>query len=174
MKKILKYYLPLTIFFLALSVFFLIYMFENHKVVLRYTAGELGLEKKGKIISTKVSANIKEDGTEKSQFGLFEDEGKLYMVSPKVDDSGVAVLIIDRERKDIFVPIMNCHELLFSKYLIQAECGQRGDYYSGEKKGVYNVKFSEKDSQINFQLPAEYDYGKVVRNEQVEIILKGE
>ena len=174
MKKILKYYLPITIFFLALGFFFLIYVVENHMTVLKYVAGEIGLEGKGRIISTKVDAAVKEDGVENNKIELFEDDRKLYMVSPKVDDSGIVVLVIERERKDVRVPIADCHELLFSTYLIQAECGQRGDYYGGEYHSGYRVKMEVADSQINFQLPAEYLNGKVVRNRRMEIIFKGE
>lgn len=176
MKKILKYYLPLTIFFLALGIFFLIYMVQGHLAVLKYFAGELGLEGKGKIISKQINAVVKEDGIEQDQIKLFEDEGKIYMVFQKTGHPGFGVLIVDKERKDIFSPLLsnNCYGLVFSRYLFQAECGQRGDYYSGLKKGMYNVKFTSTDFKINFQLPAEYDYGKVIRNEQIEIIFKGE
>ncbi len=67
-----------------------------------------------------------------------------------------------------------CYDFLFAKYLIQTECAERGDCYLSEKKGMYNVKFTSTDSQMNFQLPAEYNDGKVVRSKQVKIIFKGE
>ena len=174
MKKFLRFYLPLLIFLASLGIFSLAYMYENHNTILRYFAGEVRIEGKGKIISAKINAIVKKDGIEQDQVKLFDDEGKIYMVSPEVDDSGIYVLIIDKERKDVFVPIRNCHELLFSKYLIQSECGQRGDFYGGGKHEGYQVKLEASDSQINFQLPAEFKDGKVVGNKQIEIIFKGE
>ncbi len=155
MKKFLKTYLPLLMFLGASGVFLLIYMVENHAAVLKYFAGEVGLEGKAKIITTKVNAIVKEDGIEQNRIKTFEDEGKLYLVFEKTEDLSFGVLIVDIARKDIYAPVVgDCYDLLFSKYLFQAECGQRGDYYSGLKKGIYNVKLTSTDSQMNFQLPA--------------------
>lgn len=174
MKKILKYYLPITIFFLALGIFFLVYMVENHMAVLKYVAGEVGLEGKGRIISSKVKAVVKEDSVEQNSVKVFEDDGQLFLVFEKTENLGLGVLIVDRTRKDVVPPIVgDCYDFLFSSYLIQAECGQRGDYYGSEKHGGYRTKLGLNDSQINFRLP-EYNYGKVVRNRQMEILFKSE
>ncbi len=174
MKKLLKYYLPLFVILGVSFVLLLSFINGNNLVALKYFAGEIGMEGKGKVIKTKLNAIVKEDGIEKSEVELFEKDGKLYMVSPKIVGSGIYVLVIDKERKDVRVPIADCHELFFSTYLIQAECGQRGDYYGGEYHSRYSVKMEVTDSQINFQIPAEYVDGKVVRNKQIEIIFKGE
>ena len=177
MKKILKYYLLLTIFSLALGIFFLIYMVQGHLAVLKYFAGELGLEGKGKIISKQINAVIKEDGIEQDGIKLFEDEGKIYMVFQKSEQPGFGILIVDKERKDIFRPLLssNCYGLVFSRYLFQAECGSEVMPYV--KSDMYNVKLESNNSQINFQLPV-YNYdGKYVRLERdrkMEIIFKGE
>jgi hypothetical protein len=175
MKKILKYYLPLTISFLALGIFFLLYMIQGHLAVLKYFAGELSLEGKGKIISEQLKAVVKEDGIEQKQIKLFEDEGKIYIIFQKTGHPGFGVLIVDKEKKDIFTPLVssNCYGLVFSSYLFQAECGQRGDYYGGEKHEGYSVKMESNDSQISFQLPV-YNDGKLERDRKIEIIVKGE
>ena len=179
MKKILKYYLPLTIFFLALGIFFLIYMVQGHLAVLKYFAGELGLEGKGKIISKQINAVVKEDGIEQDRIKLFEDEGKIYIVFQKNEHQGFGVLIVDKERKDIFRPLLssNCYGLVFSRYLFQAECGSEGIPYSNLKSEMYNVKLESNNSQINFQLPVyKYDgkYVRLERDRKMEIIFKGE
>ena len=142
MKKILKYYLPLTIFFLALGIFFLIYMVQGHLGVLKYFADELGFEGKGKIISKQINAFVKEDGIEQNRIKLFEDEGKIYMVFQKNENQGFGVLIVDKERKDIFRPLLSshCYGLVFSRYLFQAECGQIVAPYLDLKSEMYNAK----------------------------------
>ncbi len=173
MKKFLKYYLPLLIFLTASGIFLLGYMIENHAVVLKYIAGE-AMEGKAKIIRTKVNAVVREDGIEQNRIKVFENDGKFYLVFEKTEDLGFGVLIVDKTRKDIFMPnVGSCYDLLFSKYLFQAECGRGGVPYSSGKADMYNVKLEANDSQINFQLP-EYDYGKIKRNRKMEIIFKGE
>lgn len=106
MKKILKYYLPVTIFFIALGIFFLVYMVENHMAILKYAAGEIGLEGKGRIISTKVYAIVKEDGIEQNRIKTFEDEDKIYLIFEKTEDLGLGVLMVDKSRKDVLPPIV--------------------------------------------------------------------
>lgn len=179
MKKILKYYLPLTVFFLALGIFFLVYMVHGHLAVLKYFAGELGLEGKGKIISKQVNAVVKEDGIEKDRIKLFKDEGKIYMVFQKTEQLGFGVLIVDKERKDILRPLIssNCYDLVFSRYLFQAECGRETIPYLYYESDMYNVKLESNNSQINFQLPVyKYDgkYVRLERDRKFEIIFKGE
>ena len=178
MKKILKYYLPLTIFFLALGIFFLVNV-QGHLAVLKYFAGELGLEGKGRIISKQINAVVKEDGIEQDRVRLFEDEGKIYMVFQEIAHPGFGILIVDKERKDIFRPNVSssCYGLVFSRFLFQAECGREGVPYSDVKSGMYNVKFESNNSQIDFQLPVyKYDgkYVKLERDRKMEIIFKGE
>lgn len=168
MKKILKYYLPTLILLSAIGILFLGYMLKNHIVVLKYLAGE------AKIIKTQTSATVRENGIEQKRIKLFEDEGKIYIVFQETEDLGFGVLIVDEKRKDIFAPnVGNCYELLFSSYLFQAETGCGGDYYSGLKHEMYNVKLESTNSNINFQLP-EYNYGKVERDRKMEIIFRGE
>ena len=170
MKKFLKFYLPLLIFFGAAGIFLLGYMIENHAAVLKYFAGEVGLEGKGKIISTKINAVVKEDGVEQSRAEVFEDDGKLYLVFAKTEDSNFGVLILDTLRKDVLLPnVSDCYDLVFSKYLFQAECGRGGVPYSSDKADMYNVRLEATDTQINFRLP-EYGYGKIIKNRQMEII----
>lgn len=175
MKKFLRYYLPVLIFLFASGILFLGYMFTNHLGTLKYFAGELGLEGKGKIITTKVNVAVKEDGIEQTHIRTFEDEGKLYLLFEKTENADLGVLIVDEWRKDIYLPVVgNCYDFLFSKYLIQTECAERGDYYLSERKGMYNVKFASTNSQIDFRLPAEYNNGKVIKSKQIEIIFRGE
>ncbi len=83
MQKFFKYHLPALIFLGASGILFLGYMFTEHLGVLKYIAGELGMEGKGKIISTKVNAVVKEDGVEQGRVKTFEKEGKLYLVFEK-------------------------------------------------------------------------------------------
>lgn len=179
MKKILKYYLPLTIVFSALGLFFLVYSVQGHLAVIKYFAGELGFTEKGKIISKQLNAVVKEDGIEQDQIKLFDDEGKIYMVFQKTENSHFGILIIDKEKNDIFEPLLstNCYGLIFSRYLFQAECGQRTIPYSDLKSEMYNVKLESNNSKVNFQLPI-YNYdGKSVRLERerkFEIIFNGE
>ena len=84
-------------------------------------------------------------------------------------------MIVDKTRKDIFAPNSgnNCIDLVFSRYLIQTECGKSGGYLGSEKYEGYKTKMELTDSQITFQLP-KYKYGKVERNRKMEIIFKGE
>lgn len=167
-KKIFKYYLPSAIFFLSFVSFLGFYFFENHKVLLRYIF-ERATTDKTKIFSGQIDAVIKIDGIESENVRLFKENEKIYFVAPKIVGSGISVLVIDNARKDIFVPIRDCHEILYSKYLIQNECGSRGAYYSDEQKSLYDVKYSSDDSRINFQIPVEYIDGKVVKSEQIEL-----
>lgn len=175
MKKFFKYYLPTLIIIGASGVFLLGYMIFNQADFLKYLAGKAGYEVKGNIFRANTSAVVREDGVEQSRIKVFEDDGKIYLVFDKVSDSGSGVLIVDKAKKDIYAPNMyHCFEMIFSRYLFQAECGQRGDYLSGEKHQGYQVKLESNDSQINFQLP-EYSYGesvKLKRNRQMEIIFK--
>ena len=179
MEKYLKYNLSLILFFLALGIFFLLYMVQGHLAVLKYFAGEFGFEGKGKIISKQINAVVREDGIEQDQVKLFENEGEIYMVFEKIGHPGFGVLIIDKEKKDIFKPLVSseCYGLFFSRYLFQAECGRQKIPCSGLKSDMYNVKLESTDSQINFQLPV-YNYdGKYVRLERdrkLEIIFKSE
>ena len=183
MQKFFKYYLPVLIFLGASGILFLGYMFTEHLGVLKYIAGELGMEGKGKIISTKVNAVVKEDGVEQKRIKTFEDDGQIYLVFEKTEDSDSDVLIVDKARdvlivdkarKDIFAPNSgnNCFDLLFSRYLIQTECGKSGGYLGSEKYEGYRTKMEITDSQITFRLP-KYNYGKVVRDRKMEIIFKG-
>lgn len=176
MKNLFRIYLPLLIFLIALGILFLGYVITNHAGILKYFAGEAGLEGKGKIITTQVKAVFKEDDVEQNRVKVLQDNGKFYLVFEKTEDLDLDVLIVDKARKDIYVPVVgySCYDFLFSTYLFEAECAQRGDYYLSLRKGMYNVRFTSTDSQINFQLPAEYNNGKVIKNRQMEILFKAE
>lgn len=168
MKNIFKFYLPLLIFLSALGILFLGYMIKNHVVILKYIAGE------AKIITNQLDATVKEDGVEQDSVKLFDDEGKFYLVFKRNENYNFEVLILDKTKEDIFRPnIGNCYELLFSKYLLQADCGRGGVPYSNVKSDMYDVKFQSTDSEINFQLP-EYKNGKLERDRKIEIVFKGE
>ena len=172
MKKILKYYLPLLIFLGALGILFLGNMLKNHIVILKYLAGE------AKIINTKINAVVKENGIEQDHIKLFEDDGKIFIVFQKTETSSFGVLFIDKERTDIFTPsIGNCYEFLFSRYLIQADCGRAGVGFSRGKHESGQSKFESTKSQINFQYPTyNYDerYRQISRDRKFEIIFRGE
>lgn len=173
MKKVLRYYLPVLIFLGASGILLLGFMIKNHSVVLKYIGGEAA-QGKARVIKTRVNAVVREDGIEQERVKVFEDNGELYLIFGKTEDSHFGVLIVARNRKDILMPnVESCYDLLFSRYLFQAECGRGGVPFSSEKADKYDVKLASTESQINFQLP-EYDYGKVKRNRQMEIVFNGE
>ena len=79
MRKFLKYYLPVLIFLGASGIIFWD-IFTEHLGVLKYFAGELGLEGKAKTITTKINVVVKEDGVQQKHIKTFEDDGQIYLV----------------------------------------------------------------------------------------------
>lgn len=157
MKKFLSFYLPLFFIFIAVGVFTLRYLNENHENVLKCLAGA------GKIVSPAKNAVIKMDGIESADTKIFESNGRFYVVT---DDRRLRedMLIIDKSENDVALPNGGCRELILSNYLFLADCGYGGVFYSDGKADKFNTQLKMTDSEISFVIPAH----------KIEILFKGE
>jgi hypothetical protein len=164
MKKFLKFYLPIFVAFLSLSILVFAYLFNDPPILARYMLGH------GKLYSQTVDAVVKINGKEVPEAKVFKaDNEKLFVYTP-YGILSVPVIVVDKTKNDIGMIRADYenYELIFNRYLLQSESSY-DVVYASDVKAKYDPDIQITESRISYNLCAYY--GSKVN---FEILLKGE
>jgi len=166
MKKFLRFYLPVSIIFLSLIFSFLVYMGKNHRVLALYPLGY------ARFIGKPLESSVQINGREAAGAKVFRmDREKLLVYAPNSETFDV--IIVDSAKNDIGSTNSgaDCYELLFGKYLFQADKAAAA-VYASDVKWDYDPHLEIMGSYISYTTSK--SEGGRAAEVKVEILLKGE